>query len=301
MKINTTENVRPDSPDATVSVKIAGNVIEVRYMNFRGGSPVQKINKDYGMDLRTGEVIEYRHNENRSQDTASVAQSLKRLRDLINMNTRNYKRVLWVTLTYKDNMTDENKLYQDYRKFWQRFLRYLRKNNHPKAEYIAAAEPQERGAWHLHCLFIFPQKAPFIPNADLERIWKNGFTKTKSLKGVDNPGLYLTAYLGDMEYEAAKASGNASGRIVELEDSTTRKRKAIVKGARLHLYPPGFNLYRHSRGIALPITFETTEHKAMEIVGSAKLTYEKTIRMTDEVGNGKKVINYRQYNCARKE
>ncbi len=123
----------------------------------------------------------------------------------------------------------------------KRFRRYLKKHGHPPVEYIAAAEPQGRGAWHLHVLLLFSEKAPFIPNAHMAKLWGQGHTKTKSLKGVDNPGLYLTAYLGDMELAEAAMSGATRGRLGEVEtvdEHGQRQKKAIIKGARLHLYPP---------------------------------------------------------------
>ena len=285
-----------------VTLKISGNILEVKYMRSDPGSPIRKLDQDHGVDLRTGEVIEYKHNANRASDKASVAQSLRKLRDIINANLENPDTALWVTLTYAENMRDTKRLYEDYRRFWQRFRYYLHKQNYPGAEYITAAEPQARGAWHLHGLFLFPCKAPFIPNTDIAKLWGHGFTKTKSLKGIDNPGLYLTAYLGDMELTEAISSGKTHGRITEVDstdDQGNRKKKAVIKGARLYLYPPGFNLYRCSRGVKRPQVYQTTEAEAMEIVGAAPVTYEKTISITDGSGEVRNIINYRQYNKAR--
>lgn len=297
MKINRKQqHERPIDDASPVTLTVAGNVLEVRYMRQRGKPPpIQKLDADTGLDLRTGEVIEFQHNESRAQDKASVAQSLKRLRDIINANTENPDAVLWVTLTYAENMTDSNRLYEDFRRFWQRFTYYLNKRGLPRAEYITAAEPQGRGAWHLHGLFLFSDKAPFIPNADMARIWGHGFTKTTNLKGVDNIGLYLTAYLGDMELTEAISAGTLhSGRLTEAKDES----KAVIKGARLHLYPAGFNIYRHSRGVKMLQVYQTTERKAQEFVNGAPLTYEKTIELTDEAGEVVNCINYRQYNRA---
>ena len=295
MNINRIANVRPEAPDTEVTLKVAGNVSEIRWSRFAPGVPIRKLDRDHGVDLRTGEVIEFQHITNRAEDKDSVAQSLKRLRDLINANLTAPETALWVTLTYAENMTDPARLYEDFRRFWQRLRYYLGKQGHPSAEYITAAEPQGRGAWHLHCLFLFPGKAPFIPNDEMARIWGHGFTKTKSLRGVDNPGLYLTAYLGDMELtEAVSAGVLDGGRLTEVEgrDGTS---KAVIKGARLRLYPPGLNIYRHSRGVKLPEVFKTTEAEAQAIVGDAPLTYEKTISLTDEAGEVKNIINYRTY------
>lgn len=304
MNIDRIPDVRPDTPEAQVTVKLCGNVIEIRYMRSIPTAVIEKVNADLYVDKRTGEVKEFRHTENRSDSKNNVSQSLRKVRDLINANLTEPEKALWVTLTYAENMRDAKRLYEDFRRFWQRFLYYLDKHEYPPAEYITAAEPQGRGAWHLHCLFLFPEKAPFIPNADMAHIWGHGFTKTKSLQGIDNPGLYLTAYLGDMELSEALRTGNTKGQIAEAEITDAqgkRQKKAIIKGARLRLYPPGFNLYRASRGVKRPEVWQTTEGEAQEMIHGAPLTYEKTIAITDEAGAIKNIINYRQYTCASKE
>lgn len=293
MKINRIKDIRPGTPNTPVTVKLCGNITEIRYAVH--GPPeisIEKLTADLYVDKRTGEVKEFQHKNSRAEDKASVAQSLRKLRDLINANLVNPECAKWITLTYKINQTDPARLYEDYRRFWQRFKYYLSKHGYPPAEYIIAAEPQGRGAWHLHCLFLFPEKAPYIPNADMARLWGHGFTKTQSLKGVGNPGLYLTAYLGDMELtEAVSAGQYKAGRLVESKD----KSKAIIKGARLKLYPPGFNLYRFSRGIRRPEVRQTTEGEAQAEINDMALTYEKTISVSDESGTVRNIINYRTY------
>ena len=302
MRIQRIENERP-TPKAPVTVKVCGNVIEVRHSEQ--GAPeitIEKLSADEYLDKRTGEIKEFQHTENRAENTASVAQTLRNLRDLINANLTDPERALWVTLTYREIMTDQERLYRDFHAFWKRFLRWQAKAGQEQAEYIAAAEPQGRGAWHLHLLLLFPGKAPFIPNSEMARLWGQGFTKTKSMKGVDNPGMYLTAYLGDMELPEAAMSGAARGRLTEVETEDERgvkQKKAIVKGARLHLYPSGFNLYRCSRGVKRPEVEEMTEGEAQELIGGAPLTYEKTIAVKNGEGRTVNVINYRQYNKAR--
>ena len=301
--------MHPESDKDLVTVKITGNITEIRYMKRYYGASMRKISKSYGVDTRTNEPVEFQHNTNRAQDKASVAQSLKKLRDLINTNLTDPSKALWVTLTYAKNMTDEKQLYQDFRCFWQRFKYYSKKKGYPEVEYIAAAEPQARGAWHLHCLFLFKNEAPFIPNAEMERLWKNepkdkekgkGFTKTKGLKGNDNPGLYLTAYLGDMELNDDAADNG--GQDALLDGQSKRKKKSIVKGARMYLYPAGFNLYRHSQGVKYPtIIKDIPEAEAQKMVGFAKPDYEKTVGFLDENGEVVNFINYRQYNKARKK
>lgn len=293
MNINRISNVRPAAPDTPVTVKRCGNVVEVRYI--AGNTPaiaIEKLSADLYADKRTGEIKEFQHNSSRAGDKASVSQSFRKLRDLINANLENPENALWVTLTYQENMTNPVQLYEDYRRFWQRFKYYLNKHGHPSASYIIAVEPQGRGAYHAHALFLFPDKAPFIPNTDIARIWGHGFTKTQSLKGVGNPGLYLTAYLGNMELaEAVNAGQFKAGRLAESKS----KNKAVIKGARLNLYPPGFNLYRFSRGVKRPEVWQTTEREAQAEISGMPLTYEKTISITDESGTIRNIINYRTY------
>ena len=302
MAIKKIPNIKPESSDM-VKVKLTGNITEIQFTRVNARSPIQKIDKDHGIDKRTGELVEYQHNTSRAGDKASVAQSLKKLRDIINANLTDPKKALWVTLTYAENMTDTKRLYADYHAFWKRFRRYLEKHGHPPTEGIVACEPQGRGAWHLHCLYLFPCKAPYIPNADMAWLWGWGYTKTKGLKGVDNIGLYLTAYMADMELTEAISAGTFNaGRLTEAEtedEQGQKQKKAIIKGARLHLYPPGFNLYRCSRGVKRPEVQYMTEGEAQKIVKGAPLTYEKTIAVTDSAGQTVNVINYRQYTRAR--
>lgn len=299
VKINRISDVRPGTPNTPVTVKRCGNITEIKYAVH--GPPaitIEKLNTDLYVDKRTGEVKEFQHKNSRAEDQSSVAQSLRKLRDLINANLEDPETALWVTLTYRENMRDPARLYEDYRRFWQRFKYYLRKHGYPPAEYIIAAEPQGRGAWHLHCIFLLWNKFPYIPNTDMARLWGHGFTKTKSLKHISNPGLYLTAYLGDMELSEAIGVGQyKAGRLVESKD----KRKAVIKGARLRLYPPGFNLYRFSRGVKRPEVRQTTEGEAQAEISGMALTYEKTISVSDESGTVRNIINYRTYTKASAE
>lgn len=262
--------------------------------NRPNGGVVKKLNANRYIDTRTGELKDFSHANNRAENKATVAQSLRNLRDVINTNLTEPEKALWVTFTYRANMTDPDRLYQDYRKFWLRF-RY----RYPKTQYIAAAEPQARGAWHLHCLFFFPGKAPFIPNAEMEKLWRQGFTKTKSLRNIDNPGLYLTSYLGDMELtealQARATKGNGMTEKQVADEKGQRRTKAIIKGGRLCLYPTGFRLFRCSKGIKRPEILQTTEEQAQKIIGNTPLTFEKTIEVTNRSGEVVNTINYRQY------
>lgn len=297
------EHLEP-AENCDVRVKRMGNVTEVRYMKRNPECNLKKLNKDSYVVLSTGELKEFEHTETRAENLTSVSQSLANLRDLLNTNITDTSRCLWVTLTYKENMQDNRRLYQDFRKFHMRMMHYLKKHSLPTYEYIVAMEPQGRGAWHAHLVMIFPEKAPFIPNDILASVWGHGFTKTKPLKDVDNVGLYLTAYLTDMELpDVISSHGKIYGNlkaVSAVDEQGNQQTKAIVKGARLKLYPSGFRIYRTSRGIRKPEVINCTEAEAMEEVGDAPLTFERTIKIMDDSGKGFNIINYRQFNKARK-
>lgn len=137
------EHLRP-APVQYVTVKEMGNITEVRFMTNDMGAVIRKIDRNTYRNLITGQVLEYKHGTSRVDSVKNIAQSLKRLREIINTNVTDTKKCLWATLTYAENMTDHKRLYEDYRRFNMRFQRYLQKNNLPSCEYIACAEPQER-------------------------------------------------------------------------------------------------------------------------------------------------------------
>jgi hypothetical protein len=267
-------------------------------MKFQPNQTIQKLDRNTYAVLDTGEIKEFEHGTTRADNLTSVAKSLKRLRELLNTNVIDSAKVRWITLTYKANMMDERRLYTDFKKFNMRLRRCLSKNNLPLYEYIVSMEPQGRGAWHAHLILIFTGKAPFIPNDTLSKLWKHGFTRIQSLDNVDNIGAYLTAYLGDMELSEAIKNGALNDRakeVVTLNDQGEKQSKYYIKGARLKMYPKGFRLFRTSRGIKKPVTYETTNFEAMQKLKSSELTFEKTIILSDENTNYYNIINYRYY------
>ena len=290
-----------------VSLKTMGHIYEICYLQKRNNKiSTQLLDKDHYFNLDTGEVFECNHINNRSESKFQVGQSLKRLRDYINTNVIDVSCCKWITLTYKDNMQDTNKLYMDFKRFITRLKRYYKNYN---IEYIVACEPQARGAWHMHLILIFDKKCPFIPNTIIEKLWEQGFTKTNSLDNIDNIGAYLTAYLGDMEYnsenieELKKAGCNINKisikEVNEIEHIKLKEPKSFIKGGRLYMYPPNFNLYRISRGIKKPNKEYMSYHIAKEKAGLGEPTYSKGISLSDIDNSFTNKIIYEYYNTKR--
>lgn len=303
-KIERLENDITPSPNCMVRVKRMGNITEVRYMMKKPEIQIQKFDSESFLNLLTGEILPIKHTESRADNKISVKQSLRNLRDLLNTNISNTQNCKWLTLTYRENMKDTKRLCDDTRKFHMRMRYYLEKSGLPRYEYIECAEPQARGAWHMHLVMIFSEKAPFISNEVLSRIWGQGFTKIRKLTSVDNVGCYLTAYLSDLELSDAMQTGSVKGEIkavIALDEQGQKVQKAVVKGSRISLYPSGFRIFRTSRKIKRPEVFECTEAETMKEIGDAPLTFERTIKVMDDNRQGFNVINYRQFNKARKK
>lgn len=280
-----------------VSVKKMGHIYELCYTEHKNTkATIKLLDKEHYALMSTGEVFECNHIENRADNKAQVSQSLKRLRDYINTNVIDVSCCKWITLTYKENMQDTKKLYIDFKNFIKRF-----KYKYGHFEYIVAMEPQARGAWHCHCIIIFNKKAPFIPNNIIENLWQHGFTKTNKLDDIDNIGAYLTAYLGDIEY--SEEYGNEKQYnikvVEEIGNMKLKKPKKFIKGGRLYMYPPNFNLYRISRGIKKPEKEYYQYSYIKEKAGLRLPTYSKAIQLTDIEKNFSNKIIYEYYNTKR--
>lgn len=232
-------------------VSLQGNVVEYTYMSRSNGTcHAVRVDKDHWMNPKTGEISEYvNRGTTRADNYQELRKSFAKLRKLINTNCTDYARCRWCTLTYRENMTDAQRLYRDFDRFRKRLRRHFDKLGY-KFEYIAVPEPQERGAWHLHVILIFDKRAPYIDNNKVfAPMWGQGFTKVKALDPKnDNLGAYLTAYLCDIPAREGQECD-----VVKVTKG--KKAKRIIKGGRLHLYPVGMNVYRHSRGIRKPCEF----------------------------------------------
>lgn len=312
MEVRPIENIKVlDS--ARVRVKEMGNITEIMYSDsYASTCSIKKLDKYTYMDMQSGEVKEFKKIENRACDISSIRKTLGRLRDYLNTNITDVDNCKWVTLTYAENMMDTKKLYNDFRNFNDRLRKEV-----SHYEYIVAMEPHGRGAWHCHMVMIFDSKAPYISNDVVWRCWspkgfraklKDGigydYVKTKKLDDVDNVGAYLTAYLCDMEVSEAIDNGEVlqralggSMQVKEIEIDGVKK--SYLKGARLYMYPPQFNLYRCSRGIKKPNVYYDIEKNARKKVSAATLTYQKSIQLIDQSNNFEKLLDYRYYNSIR--
>jgi len=311
-----------------VRVTKMNNILEVKHLAVEpsGFIKTRKLDKKRYVDLETGEILEYNLSKNRGDNIPGLKKTFRALRNLINNNFTGAANELFVTLTYKENMTDVRRLYKDFDVFMKRLKRKF-----ADIDYLCIVEPQGRGAWHCHVLIRFNgvDKIYVSNNEIIAPMWGFGFTQTKCLENVDNIGAYLTTYLTDIEVcdknqdsllGAVHHQATAFETIVddngecmtvkvharlplnivdrEVTEGGQMVKKRFVKGARLHMYPPGMNLYRCSRGIKKPDTEKMDYGDVKKIVGSSTPDYASTI----DLFNDKRLLNtitYEQYNLKR--
>lgn len=270
--------------DKLVTVTEAGKHTTVMELGYRNTEVrTRKLSKDLYCDS-DGIVHEYKHTENRQQSIKSVRKSLNKLCDIINANTADLSRCRWVTLTYKENMTDLDKLGRDWENFRKKFRRKW-----GDFEYIKVTEPQGRGAWHLHIIMIFEGKAPYISNSDLSKVWGEGIVSVKGMSGGVNFGKYFIVGLRDMSVSEADIAGiNTDGKKLS-------ENKQYIKGARLELYPSGIHIFNCSKGIARPKKETMTKAQADLLVKDMREIKGYSKQITDSEGRCINKISVKNY------
>ena len=134
--------------------------------------------------------------EQKENRRRSALRARKTLVDAVNANfgwaRRGFrygdKSVKFLTLTYKENMTDYKRLSGDFDLFKHRLEYHLKE----KIQYVCVPEQQKRGAWHLHVLLF----CSFLPIDTLKRLWNQGGFNVKRVQCVHNVGKYIGKYVG---------------------------------------------------------------------------------------------------------
>jgi hypothetical protein len=250
---------------------------EAGWMSRDSKGAIKRISKDEYIVLSSGEIRKFEHNIDKQAEY--IRHSMRNLERLIKTNfdtIENKNNAVFMTLTYAENMQDYKRLYRDFNKFMLS-LKYAYKDHH--FEYIAVAEPQARGAWHMHVLIKSDQETLFLPHEKVDKLWgrgKNGkgSTHTVRLKS-DDVGCYYTAYFKSLEVIA-----DEDGETV-----TDDEGKKYKKGARLKFYPKGMRFYRCSRGIKKPVVQKMLYGDVIKEFGQPYRVETYNIVKTDEHGN----------------
>lgn len=225
------------------------------------GFPITRISDCEYVVNNTGEVKQVKKRNTRTDDIDSLRKTFERARNIINYNCTEPQKVVFLTLTYRENMRDTTKVYNDWMNYRKRYL--LPKLG--KHECITALEPQARGAWHMHVLLIFADGVPYINATQARKAWGKGAIHLQRLDDTRNVGAYLSAYLTD------------------LYDTDTHKRE---KHARLSMYPAGCHIFRWSRGIKKPPEKIISNGQAVDIINTCHIDYKSGVQISYQDSSG---------------
>ena len=205
MRIRKVNSVDVKLHDLTkVKLKTADNTSVVLFTAGNNKTcTVRNLSKDTYLDVKTGEVRKKKKSQSRYQSPKSVRKSINRLMDLIRCNATDSAKCKWLTVTYKEVMTDGKQAFLDAKLFLRKLKRYLAKqsnltNGQKSFQYITIAEPQGEkhgNSWHLHILLIFDDTAPFIANDVIDELWGHGITSNYKVFDGDGLALYFEVYI----------------------------------------------------------------------------------------------------------
>jgi hypothetical protein len=272
--------------DAYTKVYITGSIIEMESMDYvpHGIKRFKKLDKFHYLNSETGEALEYHRDQSNIVKQKNMNASFNTLRRLINANFDGGRRELHIVLTYREIMTDKNRLSEDFRCFRDK-LKY----HYPNCEYIAVSEPQQTGSWHMHILVKDSTgTALYIPQNELEAYWGHGFICVKHITKNNNIGVYFSILHKTLD---------------TIEDSAKADSKKSMKESRLPFYPRNGKLFTTSKGIKHPEPLIMSYKDAMELVGFTAPCYSmaKVIVAKSEEDEWEiNTIYYQQFNAKRK-
>ncbi len=290
IRIVKVDNVAIDE-NTLVKVKRMGNQTQLSHRwKVPKEMPFERISETEYLVKKTGEIKEYKKSKTRDEQIGELRKTFKKLREIINTNFTGQANEKFITLTYRENMQDVERLQRDFQ-IWIKAVR----RKFGACDYINVVEPQERGAWHCHVLIKFYElENNYLDYDELRKLWKYGYNKVKELNDIDNIGAYLSAYLTDIEMteetfeQATQEMDTIEIRTVEFENGQSKK---FIKGGRLHYYPSAMKLYRRSKGIEDPVVYVTTKKDFLESVDDMELVNSSKY----DVVSDDKVVNFTSY------
>ena len=181
---------------------ISGNRIELyKFEALVKSKPKWKKKKPRVVKRRTREqIIEQIKNHEESNfnieltRSSSLRRTKSRITRLINSNS---DMRTFITLTFKDNITDLFQANDIFKKFIKRLKRKF-----PQLKYLAVPEFQKDtdyygnvkpngGSVHYHLLV----NIDYLDNGKLAKIWKQGFVMINKVRHINNLGLYISKYI----------------------------------------------------------------------------------------------------------
>lgn len=261
--------------DSPTTVCVTNHIIEIVTCEKHQGKTcsIRRLDKHYYVNLRTGEIKEFRKVEDRDR-TVNMNPKFTALRQLINKNFHGLFSEIHLILTYDKEMKEREKASVDFKAFWKRIKRF-----YSGLDYIVIYEPTEKGVWHIHVLVKDSgNRKLFIPKEHLKELWGQGFVRVLRISNNDNIGAYFVALLS--------------------EDRETKSKKAN----RLRYYKKGYRVFSKSKGIESPTYLKMPYKEAMQLVKGLEPCFEEQYGIYDKETNEEINVIYRkEYNTRRQK
>lgn len=169
------------------------------------------------------------------REASSVYRSRKRLRRLLNANTHMYLKKsgkpfkpIFITFTFRENMTDITQANYAYKKFMQCFNYFLFQEKKSRLKYVVAIEFQKRGAIHYHAIYFnLPYRKPM--KTDIAELWSHGFVKVKGIKHIKDVGNYIMKYITKEQFDKRLVGKKCYFRSRNLFESVEIKNSDKIK------------------------------------------------------------------------
>lgn len=165
---------------------VTGGVVEIYEYEKLPTLPGEKI-KERNEEELLEEYGDYEFDNTLTDRKNNMHKARNNFRRLVTANFDSGSR--FITLTFKDNITDVKWANKEFKKYMQR-MRYRYGKDFKYANVI---QFQKRGAVHYHMM----SDLPYIPHEDLENIWGHGFVGINKIDHVDNVGAYMIGYMAE--------------------------------------------------------------------------------------------------------
>lgn len=263
----------------------------------------------YKTDIETGELIEVKLGR-KNQGTLSKEEELSNrkrvmtrnkndIRDLVNSNAYAWSdekhrtiRPKFLTLTFKDNVTDLDYANREFKKFIQRLNRHIKKDwtSFDGVQYVAVVEFQKRGAVHYHLLLF---NMPYIEWSLLLDKWGLGGAYIEGFK--DKQGNTV-----DMSYDSEKECFVANNTEVHNIGAYITKTMEYMSKSLDDERLKGRKCYFTSRGLKKSLVINDTSkcsEKEKEIVKFAdSLSPDNKVFSNTYFNEHVGMVHYEEYN-----
>ncbi len=213
----------------------------------------------------------------------------------------------FLTLTFKENITDSKEANLEFTNFNKRLSYHLYSVNKNVLKYICIPEFQKRGAIHFHVLYF---NMPYIDFKVIENIWGNGFIFIESVKdNIEDYAKYVAKYINK-----ENSKGESNYDIYLEKDMLNQKRYFCSRGLKRPVvlklainndtyemilsYLKNFHVDNYTYenefiGIVEENTYEIKDLKTISILGK---TMKNIIRDMHDIYKRKLDINFDKLN-----